>query len=226
MYAKIFQIILVGPVHPKDLRLALAKKEASSSVIALRYKKASSKYKQCLGYHVAEKRAKKTISFRLDPQIIDKLSKAAKEDKITLNALVDQVFDNYVHWERRSVSAGWILVKNDVMKLFIESLNERTLRRLAARSAKIVLKDTLLSISGRIDLESWLLVTKYRSVRSNFVYQELRNVGVVKIVITHGMGPKWSLFHKIYYAQMLKDLGRKASVDSTANSLVIEIKTS
>ncbi len=120
--------------------------------------------------------------------------------------------------------AGWILVKNDVMKLFTDSLSKNTLKKLAARAAKIVMKDTLLSISGKIDLESWLLVTKYRSVKSNFVYQELRSAGKIKIVITHGLGPKWSFFHKIYYMQMLKDLGRKASVDSTPNSLVIEIK--
>lgn len=170
------------------------------------------------------KRAKKTTSFRLDPQIIEKLSEAAGEDKITLNALVDQIFDNYVYWDRRSSTVGWILVKKDVMKLFIDSLSESTLKRLATRSAKMVMKDTLLSISGKVDLESWLLVTKHRSVKSNFVYQESRGTDWIKIIITHGLGPKWSLFHRIYYMQMLKELGRKTRVDSTANSLVIEIK--
>lgn len=172
------------------------------------------------------KRTKKTISFRLDPKIIDRLSKAAKEDKITLNALVDQVFDNYVYWDRISAKAGWLLLKNDVIKLFIENISEKMLKKLGTRAAKIVMKDTMLSISGRIDLESWLLITKYRSVKSNFAYQELRSADATKIVITHGMGPKWSLFHKTYYLQMLKDLGKKARIDSTANSLVIEIKIS
>ncbi|MDE1766189.1 MAG: hypothetical protein KGI27_07955 [Thaumarchaeota archaeon] len=171
------------------------------------------------------KRVKKTTSFRLDPQIIERLSEAAREDKITLNALVDQIFDNYVHWDRRSAMSGWILVKKDAMKLLIDSLSENTLKRLAARSAKTVMRDTLLSISGKIDLESWLLVTKHRSVKSNFAYQESRSADGIKIIITHGLGPKWSLFHKIYYMQMLRDLGRKTSVDSTANSLVIEIKS-
>ncbi|MDE1828690.1 MAG: hypothetical protein KGI25_00040 [Thaumarchaeota archaeon] len=170
------------------------------------------------------KKDKKTISFRIDPQIIEKLSDAAKEDKITLNALVDQVFDNYVSWDRKSAKAGWVLLKSDIMKLFIDSLSEKTLRRLATKAAKTVMKDTLLSISGKVDLESWLLITRYRSVRSNFAYQEFRNANQTKIVITHGLGPKWSLFHKVYYMQMLKDLGRKAIVDSTSNSLVIEIK--
>ena len=173
---------------------------------------------------MAGKRPKKTISFRLDPSIIEKLSSAAREDKITLNALVDQVFDNYVNWERRSARAGWLLIKNELMKLFVDSLGEKTLRRIATRAAKAVMKDTLLSISGKIDLESWMLVTRYRSVKSNFVYQEFQTPDETKIVITHGLGSKWSLFHEVYYMQMLKDLGRKASVGSTPNSLVIHIR--
>lgn len=173
---------------------------------------------------MTEKKTKRTISFRIDPQIIDRLSKAAREDKITLNALVDQVFDNYVYWDRKSVLAGWVLMKNDVLRLFIESLGEKKITDLAKKAAKIVLKDTLLSISGKVDLESWLLVTKYRSLKSNFAYQELRSQKEFKIVITHRMGSKWSLFHRVYYMQMLKDLGRKATVDITANSLVIDIK--
>ena len=171
------------------------------------------------------KRTKKTISFRLDPHVIDRLTKAAREDKITLNALVDQIFDNYVIWDRKAAELGWVLVKNDVLRLFIEDLNEKKIARLGIRAAKIVMRDTLLSIAGKIDLESWLLVTRHRSERSNFSYQESQGQDLIKIVITHRMGIKWSVFHKWYYLQMLKDLGRKATVDYTANTLVIEIKT-
>lgn len=170
------------------------------------------------------KKAKKTISFRLDPHIIDKLGQAAKEDKITMNALVDQIFDNYVHWERKAAKIGWILIKNDILRLFMENLNEKTLAKLAKSAAKMVMRDTLLSISTKVDLESWLFVTKNRSLKSNFVYREVRDDNQTRIVITHGMGPRWSLFHKIYYKEMLNDLGVKSTVEDTPNTLVIKIK--
>ena len=173
---------------------------------------------------MVQKRTKKTISFRLDPDVIDKLNKAAKEDRITLNALVDQVFDNYVTWDRKATKSGWVLVKNDVLKSFIESLDEKKIARLGIRAAKIVMRDTLLSFSGKIDLETWLLVTKHRSERSGFAYQESEGHDGIKLVITHGMGSKWSLFHRRYYTQMLKDLGKKTSVEYTENTVVINIK--
>ncbi|MDE1725727.1 MAG: hypothetical protein KGH89_00490 [Thaumarchaeota archaeon] len=176
-------------------------------------------------YSILQKRTKKTISFRVDPHVIDGLNKAAKDDRITLNALVDQIFDNYVTWDRKATKSGWILVKNNVLKLFIENIDEKKIARLGIRAAGIVMRDTLLSISGKIDLESWLLVTKHRSMRSDFAYQESKsNDDGIKLVITHGMGLKWSLFHKWYYLQMLKDLGKKADAEYTANTLVINIK--
>ncbi len=175
-------------------------------------------------YNIPQKKNKKTISFRVDPHIIDELNEAARDDRITLNALVDQVFYNYVTWDRKARS-GWILIKKETLRSLIESMDEKKIARLGVRAAKIVMRDTLLSFSGKIDLESWLLVTKHRSVRSDFAYQESRDRDEIKIVITHGMGPKWSLFHKAYYMQMLKDLGRKTRVESTDNTLVIEIKT-
>lgn len=174
---------------------------------------------------MSQKRTKKTISFRLDPGIIEKLNKAAKEDRITLNALVDQVFDNYVTWDRRAAKSGWVLIKNGVLKSFIESLDEKKIARLGIHAAKIVMKDTLLSFSGKIDLQTWLLITRHRSVRSGFAYQESESDDGIKIVITHGMGSKWSLFHKWYYSQMLKDLGKKTDVEHTPNTIAINIKT-
>jgi hypothetical protein len=172
------------------------------------------------------KRTKKTISFRLAPRVIDKLNKAAREDRITLNALVDQVFDSYVTWDRTAAKSGWIVIKKETLRSFVDGMDEKKLARLGVRAAKIVMRDTLLSISGKIDLETWLLVTKHRSVRSGFAYQESWDDGKIKMVITHGMGSKWSFFHKWYYLQMLKDLGKKADVEYTPNTLVINIKAS
>ncbi len=167
--------------------------------------------------------AKKTISFRLAPYIIDKLGRAAKEDKISLNALVDQIFDNYIYWERIAAKAGWILMKNQVLRSLMEKVDEKTLAKIAKSAAKQVMKDTLLSFSAEVDLESWLFVTKQRSLKSNFVYQELRRDGKTKIVITHNMGKKWSFFHRIYYEEMLNDLGVKSTTEATSNTLVIKI---
>jgi hypothetical protein len=171
----------------------------------------------------AKKSAKKTTSFRIDPQTLEKLYEAAGQDAVSVNTLVNKVLFDYVDWDRIALKAGWVLFKQEILKLFIENLSEKEITKFAIQSAKAVMKDTLLAITGKIDLNSWLFVTKHRSEKSNFVYKEFRRDKRIEIVITHGMGQKWSLFHKTYYLHMLKQIGIHATADHTAKTLVINI---
>lgn len=173
---------------------------------------------------MAQKKAKKTITFRIDPQILDKLAKASKEDKIVLNVLVNQIFENYVDWDRLAVKAGWIFLRKEIIKTMIDRLSEKEIQVLATKLAKEIMKDTLLAMRGRFDLDTWIGVTKHRSERSNFHYQQSNKDGQINIIINHEMGLKWSLFHKWYYQKMLKDLGAKVTVDYTAKTIVLSIR--
>lgn len=168
--------------------------------------------------------AKKTTSFRIEPITLYGLDKVSAEEKISLNTLVNQVLSDYINWERAAVKSGWILVRPEMMKSLVNKLDEKEIQRFAIHLAKQVTKDTLLAMRGKYDLQSWLTVTRYRSIKSGFQHQELKKKGEVSIIITHGMGLKWSLFHKWYYRQMIRDLGRSAAIDYTHKTLVINIK--
>lgn len=172
----------------------------------------------------AKKSPKKTTSFRVEPDTLEKLDLASKEDNISLNTLVNQVLASYVSWERPAIKAGWVTIKEEVVKSIIDMLTENEIKRIAVNSAKNVTKDTLLSMTGRYDLRTWLAVTRHRSERSGFHYQESRKDGQIDIIIKHNMGLNWSVFHKWYYNQMLRDLGYSTIIDYTEKTIVIAIK--
>ncbi len=138
--------------------------------------------------------------------------------------LVNQVLEDYVSWNRAAAKSGWILVREEIMKSLVNHLDEKEIQTLAVHSAKKVTKDTLLAMRGKYDLESWLAVTRYRSTKSGFQYQELKKKSEISIIVKHQMGVKWSLFHKWYYQQMIKDLGRTASTEYTDKTFVLKIK--
>ena len=106
----------------------------------------------------------------------------------------------------------------------LDSLSQNEIRKIALGAAKEVMKDTLLAMTGKINLETWLAVTRYRSTRSGFHYQQTSRDNQVSIIIKHGLGLKWSIFHKWYYLQMIKDLGRSATCDYTDKTIVINIR--
>ena len=167
---------------------------------------------------------KKSISFRIEPGILEKLGKAAKEDHTTLNSFVNQVLSDHAYWDRSAKTAGWILMKQEIVRSMLDSLSQNEIRKIALGSAKEVMKDTLLAMTGKYDLETWLAVTRYRSTRSGFHYQQTSRDNKVSIIIKHGLGLKWSMFHKWYYLQMIKDLGRSATCDYTDKTIVINIR--
>lgn len=138
--------------------------------------------------------------------------------------LVNQIFENYVDWDRPAIKSGWVFLKKEVIKAMMDKLDEKEIQVLATKLAKEVLKDTLLAMKGRFDLETWIGITKHRSIRSNFNYQQSSKDGITSIIINHEMGLKWSIFHKWYYQKMLKDLGAKVTVDYTDKTIVLNIK--
>ena len=115
-------------------------------------------------------------------------------------------------------------MQKKVIKSIIEELDEKTLSKIAIPLAKEVMTDTLLSMHSKVDLEGWIAVTKDRSEKTNFDFQEIHNNDKIKLIITHDMGLKWSIFHALYYKQMLSDLGYLATFDYTKNTLVVNIK--
>jgi hypothetical protein len=87
-----------------------------------------------------------------------------------------------------------------------------------------VTKDALLATSGKYDLEDWLTKTRYRSTKSGFQYQKLKKKGELSVIVKYQTWSKWLLFHKWYYQQMIKDLGKTALTEYTDNTIVLKIK--
>lgn len=170
------------------------------------------------------KNVKKNATFRIEPNILKDLVSESNQHVISLNALVNQILRSYVRWEKQASKSGWILMQKKVIKSIIEELDEKTITKIAIPLAKEVMTDTLLSMHSKVDLDGWISVTKDRSEKSSFGFQEIRNNGKTKLIITHNMGLKWSIFHELYYKQMLRDLGYSATFDYTKNTLLINIE--
>jgi hypothetical protein len=110
-----------------------------------------------------------------------------------------------------------------MLRVMMSRLDEKEIKKLATRLAKEVMKDTLLSMRGRLDLDTWINITRQRSERSNFHYQQSTKDRKTSIIISHEMGLEWSIFHKWYYQKMIQDLGARVTVDYTDKTIVLNI---
>ena len=159
----------------------------------------------------------KNISLRLSSVNLDKLKEEAKNEGISLNTLVNQIFIDYLQWDRTATKAGWVVVLSDVIKKLMNELDDKTLYKIAVLTADSH-NDIRLLMTGNDTIDGFFSILRNRLRKSGIAYVESHEKGMIKFVIHHNMGKKWSFFYKTQHERMLKNLGQTATLDFTANT--------
>jgi hypothetical protein len=162
-------------------------------------------------------------SFRVNSKTLDKLKKQAETEGVSLNTLVNRIFADYLHWDMTASKAGWVVVLADVLKGFMNELDDETLNKIAIRTADAT-GDVRLMMTGDDTIDGFFSILRERLKKSGINYIESYENGMIKFVIHHNMGKKWSYFYKIQHERMLKNLGCPAELEHTDNNLIIIVK--
>ncbi|TLX65800.1 MAG: hypothetical protein E6L00_07505 [Thaumarchaeota archaeon] len=165
----------------------------------------------------------KSISLRLPSPNLDKLKAAAKIEGLNLNALVNQILAGYLQWDMTASKAGWVVVLAEVIKKLMNELDEKTLYKIAVATADST-KDVRLMMTGDDTIDGFFSILRNRLRKSGISYMESSEKGMIKFIIHHNMGKKWSFFYKVQHERMLQNLGRPATLDFTESTLIINVK--
>jgi hypothetical protein len=165
----------------------------------------------------------KSISLRLPSTSLDKLKAEAKIEGLNLNMLVNHILAEYLQWDRTASKAGWVVVLANVLKGLMNELDEKTLYKIAIATADST-KDVRLMMTGDDTIDGFFSILRNRLRKSGIDYLESSEKGMIKFIIHHNMGKKWSFFYKTQHERMLENLGRQATLDFTDNILIINVK--
>lgn len=170
-----------------------------------------------------EEKLDRISSFRISSKTLDKLKSQAESERVSLNTLLNDIFADYLQWDRTATKAGWVVVMSEVLKDLMNELDEKTLRKIAIRTADST-KDVRLMMTGGDTINGFFLILRNRLRKSGISYLESDEKGMTKFIIHHNMGKKWSYFYKIQHERMLQNLGQQAKLEFTDNSLFIYVK--
>jgi hypothetical protein len=165
----------------------------------------------------------KSVSLRLSSPNLDKLKVEAKNEGLTLNALVNQILREYIQWDMTATKAGWVVVLSDVLKRLMNELEEKTLYKIAVATADST-KDVRLMMTGNDTIDGFFSILRNRLRKSGISYMESSENRMIRFVIHHNMGKKWSFFYKTQHERMLQNLGQSSTLDFTENTLIINVK--
>lgn len=119
---------------------------------------------------------------------------------------------------------SWMVMSKFVMKKIFAQLTEKEVEQLARETFSEV-KDILLFMTNKNDLEGFFSVLRARSKKSGFQVKEIVENNKTIFIIQHDLGIKWSLFSKTFYEGVLHSLERRATFEITENTIVINIES-
>ncbi len=164
------------------------------------------------------------VSFRVNKDVLENLKSVSKEEKLSLNTYVNQIFDSHVNWDAHASEIGWVIMLKSALKALIKKADKETIIEIAKDSAESGAKEIALSMRGKYGIAEWISILKDRARSSGFFIKEYREGNKTRLVMHHDMGENWSLFFRTYYESVFFDLGSKVHADYTENSIVIEIE--
>lgn len=163
-------------------------------------------------------------SFRINSPTLNNLKKISKEQKLSLNTYVNQILDSHVSWDLHAHEVGWVVMLKSALKEIIKNMDEESIKSIAKNVAESGAKEIALSMRGTYDIVGWISILKDRARSSGFSIKEYDEHGILRLILHHDMGEKWSTFFETYYYTIFYDLGTNVKSDHTENSILLEIK--
>ncbi|MGN6629663.1 MAG: hypothetical protein ACTHKJ_07260 [Candidatus Nitrosocosmicus sp.] len=174
----------------------------------------------------SKRKKPKTVTFRLDEDIVNSLYEEADTDSISLNSLVNSVLRRYIEWHKYERKSNIMPLVCPVVKGLFNHLDEEEVRILAKDAAKDAVYNVILFMYGKVDIDTVICWFKEKMKHcSDISDKKYENIDSRKIIFRHEIGENWSLYNKILLESLCNDvLSKPIMVDITRSTIKIEIK--
>ncbi|MEO9294308.1 MAG: hypothetical protein ABI347_01765 [Nitrososphaera sp.] len=184
-------------------------------------------------------RKTRSITFRIDAEVVDKLQTESDNHEVTLNVLVNQVLRRYTDWDTYETRIGMMPVPKLLLVSLIEmaiSIAQREGLKDVERYRNEIIKEAA-KIAFKLMKESVLFMkNKYSLWVVLAVLEEYMKVSGIKsdhrvepgsrhvFVIQHDLGDNWSLFTKELLAMIFENLANvRPEIQVTTNTVIASL---
>lgn len=184
-------------------------------------------------------RKSRSITFRLDTNVIEELQREADEGEFSLNILVNHVLRRYVEWDRYEKKLHMIPVPTTLLSKLIdeiinlaadEAISELNFHRdkiikNVAETAFSVIKDSVLFMKKKYNLWTVLdVLQEYMKVSGIMSDHRIEPGRRHVFIIQHELGENWSLFAKELLYMIFAQLAEvRAEINMTPKTVKAEV---
>jgi hypothetical protein len=165
-----------------------------------------------------------TGTFRIPEDVYKAIQQEAKERRISLNTLVNQVLYARVFEEIPAVKAMFVMMPKAVYSEFLSSVSEERAKQIGQADALRIAKSIILARHGEVTLEAVIEHLRLFAERSGYgQFSDLRNHNKRIVTIIHEFGQKGSVLFASHAEALFQTAGLRPKIITTEEALVVEI---
>lgn len=184
-------------------------------------------------------RKSRSITFRLDSNVIEELQREADEGEFSLNILVNHVLRRYVEWDRYEKKLRIIPVPTTLLSKLIDEIinlavdqgipelnsHKDKIIKNVAETAFSVIKDSVLFMKKKYNLWTVLdVLQEYMKVSGIMSDHRIEPGRRHVFIIQHELGENWSQFAKELLYMIFADLAEvRADINMTPKTVKAEV---
>ena len=171
--------------------------------------------------HAQKKEKTQSVTYRLPTYLVDEIKAEAANSNVSHNVMARQILERYVHWDRFAGKIGIIPVPKKILDTLGLNMGPEDINGII-NVIKPVIKDTVLFIKGRYDLER-CIETLEDYMRASGMRSDHRVEGELHhFIIQHELGGNWSIFTQQLLTEIFREFMPDARIEcQTTESTVI-----
>jgi hypothetical protein len=172
-------------------------------------------------------RTRKTHTFRLDADVLQRLEELSTKTNASINSLASAALRKYVEWDFVSQPSGNITLSQSLLVRMMDNFSIEQARELGSWASLNVLNDLVIQLFQKKTFTTIIatlaLLGKYTGA---FSLEHTYNAGKHTLILLPKMGLKWSSFYEEFATGLFRltwPPPRQVTTSCTENQVIVSI---
>jgi hypothetical protein len=168
-----------------------------------------------------------SVTFRIDQKYEEALRELAKERRISLNTLANQIFGNFVEFEVFAQKFGTVRMSSDTFRRIIDTMDEKEIIEVAIRGGSQEAKEFILFKWKELNLQNVVDFIRMYFDFCGYGRCDLEQTeGKITVSVHHDFQKKGSLYLKHFLESLIQtSLNKETKTITTADTITLQFRT-
>ena len=147
------------------------------------------------------------ISFRIDKKIKESLEIECELENQNINHILNQIIQKHLKWDKFAKEIGLVFISKSIFRNILKKLTDSEIRLLATTICRVTFRDATVYMKGDFNYKNFIEIIDIWITNSHIPFRKIETEGIIKYVIQHNLGKKYSIYLLTTFGILFSELG-------------------